>query len=203
MDEKKTTTAAAADAVVDTTEKVASKVKTVFWNDLPAWMRDNQYIQRGYRPESNSYGTSVASIGYLHNESVNIWTHLIGAVAAGIAGITLFWAVAPRFELATHHDVMVFSCYFLGAVTCLGMSATYHTISNHSMAVAKFGNRLDYMGIIFLIWGSFIPSIYYGFSAEPKLVRLYWSMVSALASSRFAIARLTGPLRSPPLVPAR
>lgn len=80
--------------------------------------------------------------------------------------------------MATQKDVVVFSCFFLGAMGCLGMSATYHTLTNHSESVARFGNRLDYIGIVILIWGSFIPSIYYGFSAEPGLVRLYWTMVS-------------------------
>lgn len=175
MDEKNPKPAA--EAVAKKTEQIAFKAKTLLWNDLPKWMHDNHYIHSGYRPQSNSYYTSATSIGSLHNETVNIWTHLIGAISAALSAITLFYAIAPRFELATTEDVMVFSCFFLGAVTCLGMSATYHTISNHSEAVAKFGNRLDYMGIIFLIWGSFIPSISYGFSTEPKLVRVYWSMV--------------------------
>lgn len=170
------------DKVVEKTEKLAEQAKTVIWNELPKWMRDNHYIHSGYRPQSNSYKKSAASIGYLHNETVNIWSHLIGGVLAGVTAGVLYWSIAPRFELATTQDLMVFSCFFLGAVTCLGMSATYHTISNHSEAVAKFGNRLDYMGIVFLIWGSFIPSIFYGFSAEPQLVRLYWSMVSTLTT---------------------
>lgn len=150
---------------------------TVLWNELPEWMKDNHYIQSGYRPQSNSYRTSASSLGYLHNESVNIWTHLVGAFLAASTGLWLYFVISSRFEMATREDVMVFSCFFLGAVACLGMSATYHTISNHSEAVAKFGNRLDYIGIVVLIWGSFIPSIYYGFSAEPNLVRVYWTMV--------------------------
>lgn len=177
MEKAKTTPAGGVDTVVQKTERLAAQAKTVLWNDLPKWMHDNHYIHSGYRPQSNSYTSSAASIGYLHNESVNIWSHLIGAVMAFVAAFVLSWSIAPRFELATNQDVMVFSAFFLGAVTCLGMSATYHTISNHSEAVAKFGNRLDYMGIVFLIWGSFIPSIFYGFSKEPKLIRLYWSMV--------------------------
>jgi adiponectin receptor len=57
------------------------------------------------------------------------------------------------------------------------MSATFHAISNHSHEVAKFGNQLDYVGIVFLIAGSFVPSIYYGFYCELKLQRVYWAMV--------------------------
>ena len=167
-----------AHSVVEATEQAAQKVLTVLWNDLPLWLQDNHYIQRGYRPASGSYRKSATSVFQLHNESVNIWTHLIGAIFAGIAAFTAYSSIKTRYIHATDEDVLVLACYFLGAITCLGMSATFHTISNHSDAVARFGNRLDYVGIIFLIWGSFVPSIFYGFSAEPQLIYTYWSMVS-------------------------
>lgn len=156
----------------------AEEALTVLWSEVPAWIQDNHYIRAGYRPESNSYQKSAASLSYLHNESVNIWSHLLGALVAGLTAIVLYHVVRPRFSMAKSEDVMVFSCFFLGAIACLGMSATYHTILNHSEVVAKFGNRLDYVGIVTLIWGSFIPSIHYGFSSEPGLMRTYWTMVS-------------------------
>lgn len=163
--------------IIKKTGKKAKESLTQLWNELPPWMQDNHYIHSGYRPASGSYHKSATSILYLHNESVNIWTHLIGATLATVTASVLYTTIRPRFSMATSEDVMVFSCFFLGAVACLGMSATYHTISNHSESVARFGNRLDYVGIVCLIVGSFIPSIYYGFSAEPGLVRLYWTMV--------------------------
>ena len=163
--------------LVQKTEDRSKKPLTLLWNDIPKWLQDNHYIRSGYRHPSNSYLGSAASLGYLHNESVNIWTHLVGAVLAALSGVMMYCAIQPRFVMADEKDVMVFSCFFFGAVGCMGMSATYHTISNHSESVARFGNRLDYMGIILLIWGSFIPSIYYGFSAEPALIRVYWTMV--------------------------
>jgi adiponectin receptor len=165
------------DPLLVRTEKKVEQALTILWNDLPKWMQDNHYVHSGYRPQSNSYARSAKSLGYLHNESVNIWTHLIGALMAVIAASTLFVTIRPRFLAASTEDTIVFSCFFLGAVICLGMSATYHTIANHSPSVAKFGNRLDYFGIVFLIWGSFIPSIYYGYGEDPKLITLYWTMV--------------------------
>ncbi len=165
-------------AGLDKTVKDVKEALTVSWNEVPKWLQDNHYIKSGYRPASNSYSKSFASIGYLHNESVNIWTHLVGAVLAAIAATVLYYAIKPRYSMATWEDVVMFSCFFAGAMGCLGMSATYHTLSNHSEVVAKFGNRLDYMGIVLLIWGSFVPSIYYGFSSEPNLRRTYWTMVS-------------------------
>lgn len=156
----------------------AEETLTVLWSEVPAWIQDNAHIHTGYRPASGSYQKSAASLGYLHNESVNIWSHLLGALIASCTAIVLYYVVRPRFAMANTEDVMVFSCFFLGAIACLGMSATYHTILNHSAVVAKFGNRLDYVGIVTLIWGSFIPSIHYGFSSEPGLMRTYWTMVS-------------------------
>ncbi len=148
----KPSTETATDLITQTEQK-AKEALTVLWNDIPTWLQDSHYIHSGYRPASNSYRKSFASLTYLHNETVNSWTHLVGACLAATAGIVLYTHARPRYEMATSEDVAVFACYFLGAVTCLGMSATYHLICNHSEAVAKFGNRLDYMGIIFLIWG--------------------------------------------------
>ncbi len=101
----------------------------------------------------------------------------------------MYVAIRPRFDLANEQDILAFSCFFLSAMGCLGMSATYHAISNHSEPVAKFGNRLDYIGIILLIWGSFVPSIYYGFSAEPQLFRTYMTMVGQLGKKLFPSQR--------------
>ena len=44
--------------------------------------------------------------------------------------------------------------------------------------MAAFGNQLDYLGVIILMWGSTIPTVYYGFYCDPDLQKLYWIMVS-------------------------
>jgi adiponectin receptor len=159
-------------------EKKLENALTVLWDDLPSWQQDNHYIFSGYRPASASFQKSFASLGYIHNESVNIYSHLLGAVIFSIAGVVLYTAIKPRYESAAYSDILAFGCFFTGAALCLGMSATYHAISNHSPTVARFGNKLDYVGIVFLITGSFIPSIFYGFYCHPHLQELYWIMVS-------------------------
>ncbi|KAK5016827.1 hypothetical protein LTR16_003060 [Cryomyces antarcticus] len=183
-------------------EDSARQALTVLWNDLPAWLQDNHYIHSGYRPESNSYKKSAASLSYLHNETVNIYTHLLGAMLAVTSSVFLYFVAVPRYKTATTEDVRVFACFFLGATACLGMSATYHTISNHSHAVAKFGNKLDYLGIVFLIWGSFVPSIYYGFSAEPRMVKVYWSMITTIGAG-CAVVSVDSKFRTPAWRPFR
>jgi len=170
------TTEVIADAAIKLERKV-EKTLTILWDDLPSWQRDNHYITSGYRPASASFRKSFASLGYLHNESVNIYSHLLGALGFSCAGFILYTVIKPRYQTATSADILAFGCFFAGAAACLGMSATYHAISNHSPTVAKFGNKLDYVGIVFLITGSFVPSIFYGFYCHPHLQEFYWTMV--------------------------
>jgi hypothetical protein len=149
----------------------------VHWNDLPHWMQDNQHIHGSYRQASYSYSKSLQSILYWHNESVNIWSHLVPAILSLPVATVLYKVLQPRYEQASLPDVIAMSCFFLGAATCLGMSATYHAVSNHSPPVAKFWNQLDYAGISILIAGSFIPSVYYGFWCHSDRQWTYWTMV--------------------------
>ena len=57
----------------------AKQALTVAWSELPSWQQDNQYILSGYRPQSNSFKRSFKSLAYLHNETVNVYSHLIPA----------------------------------------------------------------------------------------------------------------------------
>ena len=154
--------------------------RLLHWDDLPHWQRDNHHIHTGYRPASFSFLVSFQSLTYLHNETVNIYTHLLPGMLAIPAGVALYQALSPRYETASQADIYAFSCFFAGAAFCLGMSATYHTIVNHSPTVSRIGNALDYVGIVGLIVGSFIPSVYFGFYCIPALQRLYWTMICTI-----------------------
>lgn len=59
----------------------SSRVKAyASYSELPMKLRANEYIKSGYRVELNVWG-SLKSIFGVHNESGNIWTHLIGQFA--------------------------------------------------------------------------------------------------------------------------
>ncbi|KAK9235515.1 hemolysin-III related-domain-containing protein [Lipomyces kononenkoae] len=160
----------------------AHQLLTVIWDDLPAWRRDNHYIRSGYRKETFSFWQCFQSLTYLHNESVNIYSHLIGSLF-----FLLFLAVTldlflPRYPTTSAQDFVVIVIFFLGAVICLGMSSTYHCINCHSESVAKFGNQLDYIGIIFLIVGSFVPAIYYGLYTMPHYMSIFFGLTCGLGA---------------------
>lgn len=92
------------------------------WEDLPVWMQSDPYIRRGYRKQLDSFTACAQSIFYLHNESVNIWTHLLP---------TLFYVVVLLLtDYSTFHNGIKLSppdnaalhAYIAGAIACLTFS---------------------------------------------------------------------------------
>ncbi len=156
----------------------------VHWDDLPHWQQDNHYVHSNYRQASYSYARSFASVLQIHNETVNIWSHGIPAMLSLPTAFYLHSILKPRYDKASTGDLVVMGIFFASVSVALGMSATYHTVSNHSPSVAKKWNQLDYAGIACLIAGSFVPCVYYGFWCHQTKQVVYWLMVRSTLSGR-------------------
>jgi len=147
------------------------------YDDIPVWYQDNAYIRHGYRPVSNSTRASFASWLYLHNETINIYSHLLpGMLFLAGEGVMCSYTHA-LYPNATAVDHFVFAFFLLTAVICLGFSATYHTLSNHSVHISGLWLRLDFAGIIVLTLGDFLSGILMIFYCESILQRIYCGMV--------------------------
>ncbi|KID81123.1 Hly-III-related protein [Metarhizium guizhouense ARSEF 977] len=165
-----------------------TEASLLIWDDLPDWRRDNGFIYSGYRQILPSYLHSLGSLFYLHNQTVNIWSHLVGTIVTLGASLYLHYVIYPRYESATLSDALVFACFSTGTVLCLGMSATFHALQDHSQEVARWGNKLDYTGIVALIVGSHVPALYYGFSCKPGLFSTYLCLICLLGAGCTTIA---------------
>jgi hypothetical protein len=91
------------------------------FDELPPWQQDNHYILGKYRPESHSYFRCFQSLFYLHNESVNIHSHLLGAFLFYFTSLSLY--AFERYNISTA-DVLAFSFFFVGAVVRLDSSTS-------------------------------------------------------------------------------
>ncbi|KAJ1648757.1 hypothetical protein IWQ61_009946 [Dispira simplex] len=164
-----------------TTKAVPSVVRLLQFEQLPVWMKSNQFIRSGYRPPLRSYGKCLASLGYLHNETGNIYTHLAGVLLF----LKLGWLTQSYLSHHIHSvrwaDHVVQFTYIAGAVGCLGLSSMYHLFSCHSHPVAQRWNRCDYLGIVLLITASFYPPLYYTFYCRPTLLMVYMTMINCSA----------------------
>ncbi len=148
------------------------------FKEIPEWHRDNNCILAGYRPISHSAEACLASWFYIHNESVSIYSHLIPAILFLLAEAVIHPLFVVRYPNATIGDRLVFVVFLTTATVCLGLSAAYHTLVNHSKRVSGLSLRCDFVGIVTLTQGFFISGIYIGFYCEPKLRWIYWGMVS-------------------------
>ncbi|KAK1769638.1 hemolysin-III family protein [Phialemonium atrogriseum] len=164
-------------SISDTASKAdkAGRPALLSFDEMPEWFRleSNQWILHGYRPMSGSAHASFCSWSYIYNESVNIHSHLIPAIFFLLGEWYIQQYLASRYYGVTGADFIAFSIFMLTAVTCLSLSATYHTLMNHSQHVEHFCLRLDMLGVVIFILGDLILGIYIIFWCEP-LPRNIW-----------------------------
>ena len=147
------------------------------YDEIPEWYQDNKFVHRGYRPQSNSTRACFASWLYIHNKTVNIYSHLLPGILFLIGQGVMYQYFRDRYPMATIGDRLILVLFLLTAATCLGLSAIYHTLMSHSIDVSHLWLRLDLVGIIVLTLGDFVSGIYMIFYCEPDLQRMYWTMV--------------------------
>jgi adiponectin receptor len=147
------------------------------YEEIPSWYQDNPFIWHGYRPVCNSATTCFRSWFRLHNEFINIHSHLWSAVAFLLGELFVLAPLHLRYTRVSAGDYAVLAVFLLTATACFGFSAAYHTFICHSQAAEAFWLRLDFVGIILLILGSFMTSIYVTFWCELTLKIIYWVVV--------------------------
>ena len=71
------------------------------WEDAPEFTHDNEYIKKGYRVNCNSLKNIVKSLFMIHNESMNVWSHLCGVLLfVGLITYVAIW-ITPRVVFPT------------------------------------------------------------------------------------------------------
>jgi adiponectin receptor len=146
---------------------------------LPYYLQDNPYIQRHQRVHFSS-SQCLSSLFYWHADTLNIWTHLIGALLylsllmdiwygthnfiedLNLSNLNNGWNIAENIgvsntdailpENSSPFDKVVISIYLLASVYCLGTSALFHIFRVHSDAeFYRFVALLDFTGITSLL----------------------------------------------------
>ncbi|WVO14646.1 hypothetical protein L204_102283 [Cryptococcus depauperatus] len=155
--------------------------RLVTYDDLPAIWRNNEHIHAGYHsrfiPLHLKTGPVplIKSAFRLHNETVNIHSHLIP---------TLFiFCIIPliilKSPLPNAHplDTTILILYLIAATSCLISSAGWHVLSGcASRKWFEWGACVDYIGISWLIAASFGTVVYNGFYCQSHLVLFYCSI---------------------------
>ncbi|XP_071794199.1 adiponectin receptor protein 1-like [Asterias amurensis] len=166
-------------------ERFVRKVKEAAWrwrvthhNLLPDWLKDNDFLHFGHRPQIPSFRSCFGSIFRIHTETGNIWTHLLGFIAFVI--LMVYFLVVSIKSQEEWQKIVVYMAFFTGAISCMFFSWVFHTVYCHSSQTSLIFSKLDYSGISLLIVGSFIPWLYFGFYCHDNLRYFYISLIVLL-----------------------
>ena len=113
--------------------------------DVPDWYIKNPYVKSGYRPSSTAPFAFFSAFEW-HNDTLNIYSHLIPGIIwlySGISCLTEEYYIRANPLIQT---VILFS-YFSGAF--MGFASAYaHTFHIVDRRWASFSWKVDYAGII-------------------------------------------------------
>lgn len=143
-------------------------------HEIESWQLENKYLIGHYRRASHSYRDCFTSLGYLHNQTSNIYTHLLGTLVFLAWAVQTYYDVLKRYPTSDFNDFLVFGVFFICALSCFGFSACFHLFMHHSAEVNQTWLLFDLYGVFALIVATIFSGTYYAFYCE----RLWWKVYS-------------------------
>uniref|UniRef100_A0A3Q3DSI3 Progestin and adipoQ receptor family member IIIb n=1 Tax=Hippocampus comes TaxID=109280 RepID=A0A3Q3DSI3_HIPCM len=153
--------------------RIPQKIKLYTFEQLPMYLRENPYITDGYRAHLPSK-LCLRSIFVLSNETVNIWSHLLGFLLFFSLAVNDGVKVLPASG-ASREDYVIYAIGLFCFQVCMLCSVGYHLFLCHrSEKTSRRWLALDYAGISVGILGCYVPGIFYSFYCN------FWRQVYSL-----------------------
>ncbi|KAM5363435.1 hypothetical protein ACJZ2D_012002 [Fusarium nematophilum] len=100
---------------------------------------------------------------------------------------------APQYS-----DTLAVALYQICVAICFFLSTLYHTFCDHSLGMHRFGNQLDHLGIVLVMWSTGISTMHFTFhcAGQASLRNMYFVAVT-LVGLACAIFTLQPKFRTP------
>ncbi len=102
--------------------------RVVCFEDLPEWMQSDPYIRHGYRKQLSSFNKCYESLFYLHNETVNIWSHLLVGLLFTSLLLATDYSILHDCPQLSASDTLAVQSYLAGATGCLFLSVSIFSV---------------------------------------------------------------------------
>lgn len=126
----------------------AKKFYVVRIEETASFLRFNSNVSSGYRQHPLSIRDAMYSmVGYIHNETANIYSHLFGALL-----FTYFVVLSNNEWLNNRLHYALITVYDISCVICLFGSVAYHTFMNSARTEKGYQKLIlfDMYGIWFI-----------------------------------------------------
>ena len=150
--------------------------------EVPVIFRE-PYIHTGYRPPGRNWWYYIGSLFQLHNETINIWSHLLAAV------YFTYWAYyLGQWQLDYREDPLTWAVlgFTVGTVGYTLLSALAHLLHAKSAQSHFLCYQLDYVGICLDLQGSGIAA--YFLVGDVHFHKAYNGWVFLLLNALWAVA---------------
>ena len=97
---------------------------TTHLTEAPPWMRSDTYIQTGYRRCLGSADRCLASLLYIHNELVNVWSHLLPGTIHIFALARECYSFYQQWDEHRYIDQLFVWQYIASCILCLLFSVS-------------------------------------------------------------------------------
>ncbi|KAJ8610822.1 hypothetical protein CTAYLR_006461 [Chrysophaeum taylorii] len=137
--------------------------------ELPEWYEAYTYVKRYYRLNYTACDCA-RSLVEVHNETCNIWSHLVGCAIFGYRAAKSIVALSTTVDL----DELSLLAFTISAALMLACSTAYHAF--HPVSRESFATWLvaDKLGIALMVGGTYVPGVWLGFRCSPLVVRFGW-----------------------------
>ncbi|XP_041661807.1 membrane progestin receptor beta [Cheilinus undulatus] len=133
---------------------------TVSASLVPSLFRE-PYILSGYRPIHQDWRCYLLSLFQRHNESLNVWTHLL----AGPVLLLRWWVNVGALGYTFNAASLPLTVFLVSSLTYLFFSVVAHLLQSRSEHAHYFFFCLDYVGVAVYQYGCSLGHYFY--TSEP------------------------------------
>lgn len=126
-----------------------------------------------HRLVPKSYISVLGTLGHVHSETINIWSHLLAALFFSAETVR----VGLTYDILLAERAVVVLMFHTAAVLCFTCSTLYHLFADH--VHARSWQLLDHAGIISLIWASSFSFVAF---AGGEMRSMYASLLTGAAA---------------------
>ncbi|KAI1732716.1 hemolysin-III related domain-containing protein [Ditylenchus destructor] len=158
-------------------------IRLVNKESLKPCMWINKHIHTNYRPTDLPWTLCVKSIFQWNNETINVWSHLLGFF---YLCLMQYWNICHFLPNINAHpmDYVITAISMLCSQICMVLSSAYHTFGCQSASRRRKWLKADLFGVSTGLFGIYLTGIYTSFYRFPEVQRVYiCSLVVILAIS--------------------